>query len=455
MIDEIFLMNEFFGSVWWLIVTLGLLVTFHEFGHFIVARWFGVKVLRFSVGFGKPLWMRRDRHGTEFAVAAIPLGGYVKMLDEREGEVAPADLDQAHNRKPVLQRMAIAAAGPAFNLVFTVLAFWLMFVVGKPDFLPIVAAPSGIAAEAGMLAGDRITAVNGDAVDSWSKALQKLGESAIGRMDARVDVVTSGNGSATRTLAFSQMPANVGEDQLFDQIGLSLAPRERPAVVGRISDGDPAAQAGIQVGDRILRINDRDVNGFSDIETLIPEEAARDPQLDLLIQRGNERIEIPLTAAAVDAGDGKSRFIMGVGSTAAYDAKLQYGPLAAIPQAFAETWDATKSSLSMLKMLVVGRASLDNLSGPISIARFANGSAQMGLAWFLGFLALISLSLAIINLLPIPILDGGHLLYYLIELIKGGPVSERSQIAGQYVGLLMLVALMGLAIFNDIHRLLP
>jgi regulator of sigma E protease len=253
-------MNEFFGSVWWLIVTLGLLVTFHEFGHFIVARMCGVKVLRFSVGFGKPLWMRRDRRGTEFAIAAIPLGGYVKMLDEREGEVAPEELDQAHNRKPVGQRMAIAAAGPAFNLIFTVFAFWLMFVVGKPDFLPIVAAPTGIAAEAGIKAGDRITAINGDSIDSWSKAIQKLGENAVGRYDTAIEVRTAAGADERRTLAFSQLPADVGEDQLFERIGLRLAPRDRPAEIGSVPDGKPAAAAGIKVGDRILRINGREVS---------------------------------------------------------------------------------------------------------------------------------------------------------------------------------------------------
>ncbi len=447
-------MNEFFGSVWWLIVTLGLLVTFHEFGHFIVARWCGVKVLRFSVGFGKPLWMRRDRHGTEFAIAAIPLGGYVKMLDEREGEVAPEELDHAHNRKPVGQRMAIAAAGPAFNLIFTVFAFWLMFVVGKPDFLPIVAAPTGVAAEAGIEAGDRITAINGSAIDSWSKAIQKLGENAVGRYDTPVEVRTAAGGNATRTLAFSKLPAEVGENELFDRIGLSLQPRERAPTIGSVSDDMPAAAAGLKAGDRILRINGHEVTSFADIETMVPEQAARDPELALVIKRGNEQLDIKLKAREITAADGKSRYVIGIASTNSHDATLKYGPLDAIPQAFAETWDTAKSSLGIIKMLVVGRASLDNLSGPITIARFANGSAQLGLAWFLGFLALISLSLAIINLLPIPILDGGHLLYYLIELIKGSPVSERSQIAGQYVGLMMLVALMGLAFYNDILRLI-
>lgn len=448
-------MNEFFGSVWWLIVTLGLLVTFHEFGHFIVARWCGVKVLRFSVGFGKPLWMRRDRRGTEFAIAAIPLGGYVKMLDEREGEVAPEELDQTHNRKPVGQRMAIAAAGPAFNLIFTIAAFWLMFVVGKPDYLPIVAAPTGVAAEAGIEAGDRITSINGDTVDSWSSALQKLGENAVGRYDARLDVTTASGGSASRTMAFSKLPAEIGENELFNRIGLRLQPRERDAVIGRVSDGMPAAAAGLKEGDRILRINGLDVAHFSDIETLIPQEAAKNPELGLVIKRGDEQLDLRLKATEITEADGKSRYIIGIASANSHDATLQYGPLEAIPQAFAKTWDVTKSSLGMIKMLVVGRASLDNLSGPITIARFANGSAQMGFAWFLNFLALISLSLAIINLLPIPILDGGHLLYYLIELIKGSPVSESSQIVGQYVGLMMLVALMGLAFYNDILRLVP
>jgi regulator of sigma E protease len=448
-------MNEFFGSVWWLIVTLGLLVTFHEFGHFIVARWCGVKVLRFSVGFGRPLWMRRDRHGTEFAIAAIPLGGYVKMLDEREGDVTAEDLDQAHNRKPVLQRIAIAAAGPAFNLIFAVAAFWLMFVVGKPDYLPIVATPTGVAAEAGIQAGDQIIAVNGDTVDSWSKTLQKLGENAVGRADTRVDVTTASGSQAVRTLAFSRLPADVAEKQLFDRIGLSLQPRELKPVIGRVSKGLPAEKAGIEVGDRILRINGHEISGFRDIETMIPEESSKNPRIGLVVQRGNEQLDITLNAITQTGSDGKPRFVIGIGGTDAHDATLQYGPIAAIPRAFAETWDVTLSSLNMLKMLIIGKASLENLSGPITIARFANGSAQLGFAWFVQFLAIISLSLAIMNLLPIPILDGGHLLYYLIELIKGSPVSERTQIAGQYVGLMMLVAFMGLAFYNDILRLAP
>jgi regulator of sigma E protease len=446
-------MNEFFGSVWWLIVTLGLLITFHEYGHYLVARLCGVKVLRFSVGFGRALWTRKDRHGTEFAIAAIPLGGYVKMLDEREGEVAPAEVAQAFNRKPVLQRMAIVAAGPIFNLVFAVAAFWLMFVVGKPDFIPVVGTPAGVAAEAGMQAGDRIDTIGGAAIDSWSKTLQKLGENAVGRSDTEVGVTTAAGAKATRTLAFSRLPDEVGEKELFDRIGLSLQPRTLVPLIGHVEGGSPAAAAGLREGDRVLRINQREIASFNDIAAVIPEESAKNPRLALVVQRDNDRLDIVLEAEPVKAADGSTRHRIGIGPVDAHDATLRYGPLAAIPRAFAETWDVTVSSLNMLRMLIVGKASLENLSGPITIARFANGSAQLGFAWFVQFLAIISLSLAIMNLLPIPILDGGHLLYYLIELIKGSPVSERTQIAGQYVGLMMLAALMGLAFYNDFLRL--
>ena len=446
-------MSEFFGSVWWLIVTLGLLITFHEYGHYLVARLCGVKVLRFSVGFGKALWSRRNRDGTEFAIAAIPLGGYVKMLDEREGDVAPAEVAQAFNRKPVLQRMAIVAAGPIFNLVFAVAAFWLMFVVGKPDFIPVVGPPAGVAAEAGMQAGDRIDTIGGVAIDSWSKTLQKLGEYAVGRSDTEVGVTTATGATATRTLAFSTLPAEVGEKELFDRIGLNLQARTLAPLIGHVEGGSPAAAAGLREGDRVVRINQREVASFNEIATVIPEESAKNPRLALVVQRDNDRLDITLDAEPVKAANGSVRHRIGIGPIDAHDATLRYGPLAAIPRAFAETWDVTVSSLNMLRMLIVGKASLENLSGPITIARFANGSAQLGFAWFVQFLAIISLSLAIMNLLPIPILDGGHLLYYLIELIKGSPVSERTQIAGQYVGLMMLAALMGLAFYNDFLRL--
>ncbi len=441
-------MNEFFGSVWWLIVTLGLLITFHEYGHYAIARLCGVKVLRFSVGFGKPLWSRRDRAGTEFAIAAIPLGGYVKFLDEREGEVAPGEVTQAFNRKTVGQRMAIVAAGPVFNLVFAVAAFWLMFVVGKPDFQAVVATPQGVAAEAGMQAGDRIVRVGETAVGSWSEAMQALGEGAIRRADTRVEVVTAGGASAERTLAFARLPAELGGRELFGRIGLGVYV---PATIGLVEPASPAAGAGLREGDQVLRINGRAVAGFDDIARIVPEEAAGNPRLSLVVRRDGREIDVDLVALASEA-DGRTRYRIGIGAVGPGRATAQYGPLEAIPQAFAQTWKSTTSALATIKLLVVGQVGLENLSGPITIARAANYSARAGLPSFLEFLALISLSLAIMNLLPIPILDGGHLLYYLIELVKGSPVSERTMIAGQYVGLMMLVALMGLVFYNDILR---
>ncbi|MGH7750298.1 MAG: RIP metalloprotease RseP, partial [Candidatus Dormibacteria bacterium] len=326
-------MNEFFGSVWWLIVTLGLLITFHEFGHFVVARRCGVKVLKFSVGFGKALWSRHGKDGTEFAIAAVPLGGYVKMLDEREGDVAPAELDRAFNRKPVLQRMAIAAAGPAFNLIFAMAAFWLMFVVGKPDFLPIVDTPTGLAASAGFEVGDRLTAIDGRPVHAWSQAIVEISQDAIARNDARIAVTTANDHATTRTLGFSTLPRDLSDNQLFERMGLSLKPPAMPAVVGRLSRELPAAAAGLKIGDRITRINGQPVADFRAIETLIPQQAAKSPRLDLVVQRGNERLELAVTAVNQPAADGKPHWVIGIGSPDPHDALLKYGPLAAIPAA--------------------------------------------------------------------------------------------------------------------------
>jgi regulator of sigma E protease len=445
-------MSAFFGSIWWLIVTLGLLVTFHEYGHFVVARRFGVKVLRFSVGFGKPLWSRRDRHGTEFAVAAIPLGGYVKMLDEREGEVAAEDLDRSFNRKPVGVRMAIAAAGPVFNLVFTVMAFWLMFLIGKPDYQPIVGHVAGMAASAGFQPGDRILGVGGQHVETWSDASMALIEGAIERQDLKVRVADAGGSERVRTLALSSIPAGVDEAAAFRDIGLLPKQWALAPVIGSVQAGSAAAAAGLEPGDRLLSIDGSQIGDWRDVPPAIQRHAAEGHALAIEVRRGGDVVRLAATPTHVS----EAGWVLGIGPQpveANYDALLQYGPLAAVPRAFAETWERTRQTLGMLWNMLSGQASLKNLSGVITIAQVANSSADLGAAWFLNFLAIISLSLAILNLLPIPILDGGHLLYYLIELVKGSPVSERVQIAGQYVGLTLLMALMGLALYNDILRI--
>ncbi|KAB2900038.1 MAG: RIP metalloprotease RseP [Dokdonella sp.] len=452
-------MSEFFGSVWWLIVTLGLLITFHEYGHFVIARRCGVKVLKFSVGFGPALWSRRDRHGTEFAIAAIPLGGYVKMLDERDpdAQVAPQDVGSAFNRKSLGARIAITAAGPAFNLVFTIAALWLMFVIGKPDYQPVIGHVGGVAASAGLEAGERILAVDGVPIDNWTQAGDRLVAAGMARQDVGLTLGRSGRPERSVTLALSQLPPDLDQQAIYERIGLVPQQMAIPPVVGEVTPDSAAAQAGLQAGDRIVSIGGQAIGDWREVSRSIAAHAPQGQPLALVVQRGESRLTLTATPRPnPQAGvAGAPPYLLGIGPRPIeprYDATLRYNPLAAIPRALATTWDQTRQTLSMLGHMLTGQASLKNLSGIITIAEVANASAQLGPAWFLNFLAMISLSLAILNLLPIPILDGGALLYYLIELAKGSPVSERVQIAGQYVGLVLLVALMGLALYNDILR---
>ena len=451
-------MTQILGNVWWMIVTLGLLVTFHEFGHFIIARWCGVKVLKFSVGFGPALFSRFDRRGTEFVIAAIPLGGYVKMLDEREveGVVGPESLKGAFNRKPVWARMAITAAGPVFNLIFTVAAFWLMFVVGRADYLPIIGKPTALAATAGMRDGDRILSIDGQPSDNWTNALTDLIPAALGRHDVKLQLRDKTGAERELTLALSQLPASFDETKLFELAGIAPKRAMPPAKIGALSAGQPAALAGLQIGDTITAINDTAVSDFDTLSDAIQAQAKQNPQLNVHYLRGQQTGTAVVTAFAGKNIKGEPNFQIGIASPSMpplpHDALLRYGPLSAIPAAFGETWHMTRNTVEMLGLLVTGRASPKNISGPISIAQYAGESAHLGLASFLSFLALISLSLAIMNLLPIPVLDGGHLLYYLIELVKGSPVSERVAIAGQYAGMMLLAGLMSLAFYNDILR---
>ena len=272
-------MSEVLGSAWWLIVTLGVLITFHEFGHFVVARRCGVKVLRFSVGFGKALWSRRDKHGTEFVIAAVPLGGYVKMLDEREGDVPPAELELAHNRKPVLQRMAISAAGPLFNLVFAIAAFWAVFVIGKPDFKPVIGEPTGIAATAGFKAGDEIVAVGDEKVASWTDALGLVAQQAINGRPTDVTVRAADGGTAVRKLALDRIVQTPDIEKTIDAIGLTLRNPSVPAIASKVVSGMPAALAGLEDGDRIVAVNSTPVGDFAALGSLIQKEAAESPVL--------------------------------------------------------------------------------------------------------------------------------------------------------------------------------
>lgn len=453
-------MSDLLGSIWWMIVALGVLVTFHEFGHYWVARRCGVKVLRFSVGFGKPLWSRRDRHGTEFALAAIPLGGYVKMLDETEGEVPASQREQAFNRKSVWQRIAVVAAGPLANIVLCVALLWAMFVIGKQDYSATVGSVSGIAADAGFQRGDRILRVGDRTIDTWTDASIVLTKAAIDGADLPVEVETASGGTTTRTLPLSRLPVGFDQENAVALSGLVWRHWVTPAIVGKVAPGS-AADGVLQAGDIVTAVDGQPVHGFGDIAAQVDALGKRGGMAMVEVDRAGERLAFELAPRLTPLPDGAKGQYWALGLAAPektrlpeYDATLHYGPLAALPAALRETGKLTSDSLGMIRRMLTGDASLKNVSGPITIAQVANVSAKRGLDWFLWFLAAMSLSLAIINLLPIPVLDGGHLLYYLIELVKGSPLSERHMVAGQYVGLAALAGLMGLAFYNDILRLM-
>ena len=441
-------MTEVFGSIWWLLVSLGILVTFHEFGHYWVARRCGVRVLRFSVGFGKPLYTRIGKDGTEYVLAMLPLGGYVKMLDERETEVAPADRHLSFNAKTVWQRIAIVAAGPIANLLLCIALLWLMFVIGKPDYPPDLGRVQGVAAEAGFQPGDRLLAVGERETRSLTEAGIALSNAAMDRQSTPVRVRTAAGEEAVRVLPLDRPGLVINEQQPFIDLGLGLAD---PPVVGAVQAGS-AAEGRLQPGDRILAVAGKDILIYGEIGEAVQVAARNGQTLDLRIERNGRTSMVQVDPRLGDV-DGSPRWLLGITASApAQDALLRFGPLQAVPEALSQTRQMASDVLKMLGRMVTGQASLQNISGPITIARVANGSASLGPAWFLNFLAILSLSLCIMNLLPIPVLDGGHLLYYLIELAKGSPVGERALIAGQYVGLVFLAGLMGLAFYNDLFR---
>ena len=456
-------MSEFLGSIWWLLVALGLLITFHEFGHYWVARRMGVHVLKFSIGFGKKLWSRQGRDGTEYVIAAIPLGGYVKMLDEREGEVSESDLGRAFNRKSVWARIAIVSAGPIFNLIFTLLAFWLMFLIGIPESRPIVGEVSGIAASAGIESGDQIVSLNGENTDTWSHAILGLITPALDRDKVTVELERANGEQRQVQLDLGQLSGDFEEEKALEGIGITPWRAKLPAIVGEVSADSPASRAGFKVGDRIISIDGEKVSDWAWVGALVQKHGRAGAALKVTVERAGGELVLSVMPEERSEGTLSKRLILGITNKPA-DADLQaqikrayfvhqFGLFSGFNAAASEMWRLTGSTLGLLGRMLTGSASVKNLSGPISIAQFANSSANAGVSSFLFFLGAISLSLGILNLLPIPVLDGGHLLYYLIELAKGSPVSEQIQAKGQYIGLMALIGLMGIAFFNDILRL--
>lgn len=442
------------------IVAIGLLVTVHEFGHFWVARRLGIRVLRFSIGFGKPIWQRTGRDGVEYVIGALPLGGYVKMLDEREGEVPAAERDQAFNRQPVAKRMAVAIAGPLFNFIFAILAYWLIYAIGVPGTKPVIQAPEPEtpAAVAGLHAKDRILAVGSAPTPTWETAGLELMETVLGSRDVSLQVESQNQAPRDVTLHVRGDVSDLTEPgQLLPGLGLKPWMPPLAPVIGSIQDGQPAAQAGLQAGDRVVSIDGKAIDDWRDLQRIVSEHPG--DVLDFRIQRDGQTIERSIAIASMGEGDQVTGHL-GVGPKVPDDygrdlrAVEQYGPGKAFVVGARKTWDVSLLTLKMLGRMVIGQASLKNISGPINIAQYAGATAQIGLVPFLGFLAVISVSLGILNLLPIPILDGGHLLFYVAEAVKGSPVSERTEELGQRIGIAVLVLVMGLAMYNDLARLI-
>jgi regulator of sigma E protease len=446
----------------WFVVAVSLLVTVHEFGHYWVARRLGFKVLRFSVGFGKPLLRRvagADR--TEYVVAAIPLGGYVKMLDEREGPVAPQELARSFTRKPPWQRIAVLLAGPGFNIVFAIVVLWGMFwASGITEVKPVVGdiVRSSVAARGGLRSGDEILAINGSAVAGQRDVVFDLLDVVSSRGEAALTV--HGQGGDTRTATLSVPDATerrrlTEPSALFSGLGFQFWAPPVPAVLGEVMADGPAARAGLKTGDRIVAIQGEPVNDFKDIVARVGSHPGE--SLALTFRRGGVESSVRVAVASEDVGGkrvGRIHVMQPLGITFP-DSMLVHtdlSPTAALSRAVQEAWSMTALQARLFGRMVVGQVSLKNLSGPLSIAEYAGDSAEAGVASFMGFLVLISLSLGFLNLLPIPILDGGQIVFQLVEWLKGSPLSERAQVFGQQVGIALLILLMGVALFNDIAR---
>jgi len=438
---------------------IALLVVFHELGHYWVARRCDVKVLRFSVGFGRVIYSKRFASSpTEWVISAIPLGGYVKMVDEREGEVVAEDLPFAFNRKPVLQRMAIVMAGPLANFLLAIVLYWAMFVYGVPGLKPVLGdvTPGSPAAIAQLRPGDTILSINDETIPSWQELRWRLLDLALQKAEVTIGTLGSSSTTISHALDVSGLEARDLDGEFLDKLGLHLYQPVLLPVIGKLAEGDVAQRAGLLPEDRILRVNGLPIKLWSEFVEAVRAHPGQSLRLD--VQRGDMTLNIAVVPqSVVDSG----ATIGKIGAAPQVDmaewqsllVEVNYNPAEALVRSMRKTWETSTITLKMLGKMVLGEVSMKNLSGPITIADYAGQSAAMGIAAYLGFLALISISLGVLNLLPIPLLDGGHLLYYVAELVKGGPVSEQAWEFGQKIGIALLGTLMVFAIYNDVNRL--
>lgn len=443
---------NFLHTLFYFIVAIGILVTVHEFGHFWVAQKSGVKVLRFSVGFGNVLWRYQENpSATEYVLSAIPLGGYVKMVDEREGEVKKEDLAVAFNRQSLLARTAIVAAGPIFNLILAVVLFWSVLIIGETGIKPILGQPTAqsLAATAGFSEGDEILSVNDEPTPTFMHAMSTIISTALeGESEISIKVKTQDDEQITKTLNINTNETKTS-DELYEKLGFKLFTPTLKPIIGNVLGNGSAKSAGLKQGDLILKANDIAVNDWQQWVDIV--KTHPNLSLQLLIERDGMQSTLILTPNA----EGKIGASVQIPENLVKSFQVHYSlsPLQAIPQAFGTTWNYSTSTLKMMGQMLVGKASVENLSGPISIAQYAGQSAEMGLVHFLKFMGLISVSLGVINLLPIPVLDGGHLFFFALEGIKGSPVSEKIQLFFQKIGIAILALLMSVAMFVDIGRL--
>jgi regulator of sigma E protease len=442
------------------VVALGILIIVHEYGHYLAARLCGIKVLRFSVGFGRPIvrW-QKGGDGTEWVVAAVPFGGYVKMLDEREGPVDARELAYAFNRKSVWQRFLVVAAGPVFNFLFAIAVYSTLYMHGLPEARPITGVPpSGtLAALAGVRAGDTIKTIDGEPVRTWQEVRWRVVQAALQHASLRIEALGRDDKLSVFDLDLRNVPDAEMEGDVLARIGLVLYRPTLEPVLGKLVAGSPAEAAGLAPGDRIVEVDGKRIETWDALVNTI--RARPDQHISMTVERGGSLRTIEVRPEAVQS-DGERIGRIGAApyvppsNAAEFLIRVQYGFFESVSKAVQKTVDISVFSLRIMGKMLIGEVSWRHISGPVTIADFAGQSAQLGLIAYVTFLALISISLGVLNLLPIPLLDGGHLMYYLVEIIKGSPVSERAMELGQRVGLALLLVMMAFAFYNDFNRLL-